>query len=153
MANKDILITQEGLEKLQTELEELTKVRRPDVVSRIKTAKELGDLSENAEYTSAKEEQSFIEGRIQEIEHTLKHAKVVSSKHSGTVGIGSQVKVMVDGEADEFELVGQTESDPDNGKISVDSPVGQALLGHKAKDKIKVETPDGSIDYTVISVQ
>ncbi len=152
MANKDILITQEGLDKLQNELEELTKVRRPDVVNRIKTAKELGDLSENAEYTSAKEEQSFIEGRIQEIEHTLKHAKVVEGKHSGTIGIGSKVKVEVEGDQDDFELVGQTESDPENGKISVDSPVGQALLGHKAKDKVSVETPDGSVVYSIISV-
>jgi len=152
MANKDILITQEGLDKLQKELEELTKVRRPDVVNRIKTAKELGDLSENAEYTSAKEEQSFIEGRIQEIEQTLKHAKVVEGKSKGTISIGSTVKVEVEGDEDEFELVGQTESDPDNGKISVDSPVGQALLGHKAKDKVDVETPDGSVKYTVISV-
>jgi transcription elongation factor GreA len=149
---KDILITQEGLDKLTQELEELTKVRRPDVVSRIKTAKELGDLSENAEYTSAKEEQSFIEGRIQEIEHTIKHAKVVANAHSDTIGIGSKVKVMIDGEEDEFELVGQTESDPDAGKISIDSPVGRALSGHKAKDKVEVDTPDGSVEYTVIAV-
>lgn len=153
MANrKDILITQEGLDKLNEELEELVNVRRPEVVGRIKTAKELGDLSENAEYTSAKEDQSFIEGRIQEIEHTLKHAKVVKSSNSDSVGIGSKVKVSIDGDEDEFELVGQTESDPDAGKISIESPVGMALLGHKAKDKVKVQTPDGSVDYTIISV-
>ncbi|MEX1123852.1 MAG: transcription elongation factor GreA [Patescibacteria group bacterium] len=153
MANKDILITQDGLEKLQNELAELTKIRRPDVVNRIKTAKELGDLSENAEYTSAKEEQSFIEGRIQEIEQTLKHAKVVEGKHSGTISIGSKVEVVVDGETDKFELVGQTESDPENGKISVDSPVGRALLGHKTKDKVSVETPDGAVVYSINSVE
>ena len=134
-------------------MKELTKIRRPDVVNRIKTAKELGDLSENAEYTSAKEEQSFIEGRIQEIENTLKHARVVEGKHTGVIGIGCRVKAMVEGDEDEFELVGQTESDPENGKISVDSPVGQALLGHKAKDKVSVETPDGSVVYTVTSVE
>ena len=153
MENKDILITQEGLDKLQKELSELTKVRRPDVVNRIKTAKELGDLSENAEYTSAKEEQSFIEGRVQEIEQTLKHAKVVEDKHTGVISIGCRVKVVIDGEEDEFVLVGQTESDPENGKISVDSPVGQALLGHKAKDKVSVETPDGSVVYAVTLVE
>lgn len=153
MANKDILITQEGLDKLQKELEELTKIRRPDVVNRIKTAKELGDLSENAEYTSAKEEQSFIEGRIQEIEQTIKHTKVVEGKHTGTISIGCKVEVEVDGDKDKFELVGQTESDPENGKISIDSPVGQALLGHKAKDRVSVETPDGSVFYTVVTVE
>jgi len=149
---KEILITQDGLDKLTAELKELTEVRRPDVVIRIKTAKELGDLSENAEYTSAKEEQSFIEGRIQEIEHTIKHAKVVANSNSGTIGIGSKVKVAIDGDEDEFELVGQTESNPDDGKISVESPVGRALAGHKAKDKVTVETPDGSVVYTIISV-
>ena len=153
MANKDILITQEGLDKLQKELSKLTKVRRPDVVSRIKTAKELGDLSENAEYTSAKEEQSFIEGRIQEIEQTLKHAKVVEGKHTGIISIGCWVGVNVEGDREKFELVGQTESDPDNGKISIESPVGRALLGHKIKDKVSVETPDGAVTYTVISVE
>ena len=152
MAKKDILVTQEGLEKLQNELDELVKVRRPEVVNRIKTAKELGDLSENAEYTSAKEDQSFIEGRIQEIEQTLKHAKVVAESHTGAISIGCKVTVLVEGDKETFELVGQTESDPEHGKISVDSPVGQALLGHKAKDKIKVETPDGAITYEVLSV-
>ncbi len=152
MAKKDILVTQEGLDKLQNELDELIKVRRPEVVNRIKTAKELGDLSENAEYTSAKEDQSFIEGRIQEIEQTLKHAKVVSESHTGAISIGCQVTVLVEGDKETFELVGQTESDPENGKISVDSPVGLALLGHIAKDKIKVETPDGAITYEVLSV-
>lgn len=152
MAKKDILVTQEGLEKLQNELDELTKERRPEVVNRIKTAKELGDLSENAEYTSAKEDQSFIEGRIQEIEQTLKHAKVVAESHTGVISIGCTVNVLVDGDNETFELVGQTESDPEHGKISVDSPVGQALLGHIAKDKVHIETPDGTIIYTVLSV-
>lgn len=152
MPKKEILITQEGLNKLQDELRELTAVRRPDIVSRIKTAKELGDLSENAEYTSAKEEQSFIEGRIQEIEQIIKKAKVVVESHSGTAGIGSKLTVKVEGDKDSFELVGPTESNPEKGKISIDSPVGSALVGHKAKDKVKVETPDGSIVYEIISI-
>lgn len=152
MPKKEILITQEGLEKLQQELQELTTVRRPEIVNRIKIAKELGDLSENAEYTSAKEEQSFVEGRIQEIEQVLKQVKVVAENHSGTIGIGTTVTFTVDGDKDSFELVGPTESDPEKGKISVDSPVGQALLGHKVKDKVKVETPDGSVTYEIVSV-
>lgn len=152
MAKKEILITQEGIDKLQRELDELTVVKRPDIVSRIKTAKELGDLSENAEYTSAKEEQSFIEGRIQEIEQIMKQAKVVEENHSGVAGIGSKVEVMVEGDKESFELVGQTESNPEKGKISIESPVGSALAGHKAKDKVKVETPDGATVYEIVSV-
>ena len=149
---KDILMTQVGLEKLQEELKELVGVRRPEIVSRIKIAKELGDLSENAEYTSAKEEQSFVEGRIQEIEQIIKHAKVVEGSHTGTIGIGSKVTVTFEGDTDSFEVVGHTESDPDKGRISIDSPVGQALLGHKAKDTVSVQTPDGAVEYKITSV-
>lgn len=152
MPKKEILITQEGLEKLKAELQELTTQRRPEIVNRIKIAKELGDLSENAEYTSAKEEQSFVEGRIQEVEQILKQAKVVSETHTSTISIGSAIKVTVEGDEDSFELVGPTESDPEKGKISVDSPVGRALLGHKAKDKVTVQTPDGPVVYQIISV-
>jgi len=152
---REILITQEGLDKLEAELKELVEVRRPDVISRIKSAKELGDLSENAEYSSAKDEQSFIEGRIQELEDVIKHAKVVQGDAKGAdkvVRIGSRVTVKVDGDTDEYELVGPAESDPAHGKISTDSPVGQALLGHKAKDVVKVTTPDGEMAYTIVTV-
>lgn len=151
---REILITQEGLEKLEAELKELVDVRRPDVISRIKSAKELGDLSENAEYSSAKDEQSFIEGRIQELEDVIKHAKVVQDDKGGdkTVRIGSHVTVKVDGETDKYELVGPAESDPAHGKISTDSPVGQALLGHKEKEVVKVKTPDGEVVYTIVSI-
>ncbi|KKU44030.1 MAG: Transcription elongation factor GreA [Berkelbacteria bacterium GW2011_GWA2_46_7] len=154
MPKKDILITEDGLERLRDELKELLTVRRPEVINRIKGAKELGDLSENAEYSAAKEEQSFVEGRIQEIEEVIKHAKIASSGAdcNGSVGIGCMVTVLVDGEEDKFELVGPTESDPSKGKISVDSPVGKALLGHKAKDTVSVETPDGKIQYKIVSV-
>jgi len=153
MPKKEILVTQEGLEKLQEELRDLTESRRPEIVSRIKNAKELGDLSENAEYVSAKEEQSFIEGRIQELEQTMKHVKVVDSKHSGTIDIGTNAEVEVDGDTFTLEIVGETESDPDKGKISVDSPVAQALLGHKAGEKVAVETPDGSVVYKIVSLK
>lgn len=151
---KDILITEEGLEKLKVELKELLEVRRPEVISRIKGAKELGDLSENAEYSAAKDEQSFIEGRIQELEEVIKHAKIAenATARNGLINIGSSVKVLVDGDEDSFEVVGPTESDPTKGKISIDSPVGKALLGRKAKDTVAVETPDGKIQYKVVSV-
>lgn len=150
---KDILMTQEGLDKLKSELEELVNIRRPEIISRIKTAKELGDLSENAEYSSAKEDQSFVEGRIEEIQQILKHAKVVAAAKAGTIGIGSSVVVEIEGDEDTYELVGATESDPEKGKISVDSPVGQALLGHKTGDKVMVQAPDGAIAYKIVSVK
>lgn len=152
---REILITQEGLDKLGAELKELVEDRRPDVIARIKSAKELGDLSENAEYSSAKDEQSFIEGRIQELEDVIKHAKVVkeSSKNGGkTIQIGSRVTVQVDGDTDQYELVGPAESDPARGKISTDSPVGQALLGHQEKETVKVRTPDGDVAYKIVAV-
>lgn len=154
MSKKDILITKIGLEKLKAELADLIANRRPEVINRIKGAKELGDLSENAEYSAAKEEQSFIEGRIQELDEIIKHALVADEKsaHDGTVSIGSTVKVVVDGDEDEFEIVGPAESDPAKGRISVDSPVGKALLGQKAKDSVSVETPDGKITYKLVSV-
>lgn len=153
MSKREILITQEGLDRLNTELKELKDVRRPEIINRIKLAKELGDLSENAEYSSAKDEQSFIEGRIQELEDVIKHAKVAEeTAGSKVVGVGSRVTVEVGGESDKFEIVGPAESDPANGKISTDSPVGQALLGHKDKDVVKVKTPDGEISYKVLSI-
>lgn len=151
---REILITQEGLDKLQSELKELVDVRRPDVIGRIKSAKELGDLSENAEYSSAKDEQSFIEGRIQELEDVIKHAKVVADgKGDGkTIQIGSSVTVEVEGENDKFEIVGPAESDPASGRISTDSPVGQALMGRKEKETVKVNTPDGDVAYKIVSI-
>lgn len=154
MTKNDILITDEGLEKLKFELKELIEVRRPEIISRIKGAKELGDLSENAEYSAAKEEQSFIEGRIRELEELIKHTKIVdaASSKNGLINVGSNVKVKVEGDEDEFEVVGPTESDPTHGKISIDSPVGKALLGHKAKDTVAVETPDGKIQYQILAV-
>jgi transcription elongation factor GreA len=153
MTKKEILVTEEGLKKLQDELKDLVEVRRPEIVGRIKNAKELGDLSENAEYVSAKEEQSFIEGRIQELEQSIKYAKLVDNKKSGTVNIGTDVEVEVDADKFSLVIVGGTESDPAKGKISVESPVAQALLGHKAGDKVSVETPDGAISYRIISIK
>jgi len=155
MPRKEIVITKEGLERLENELNELMSVKRPEIINRIKTAKELGDLSENAEYTAAKEEQSFIEGRIQELEGVIKHAKVVNGNgqnNSGVIGVGSKVTVEIAGQRDTFEIVGPTESDPTNGKISIDSPVGQALLSHRAKESVSVETPDGKVAYKIIAV-
>lgn len=156
MAQKELILTYEGLKKLEDELEKLKTVRRREVAERIKTAREFGDLSENAEYDEAKNEQAFIEGRIAELEHKLKNAKVIDEDDIGTdvVSIGSIVKVR-DEELDEtfeYHIVGSAEADPMEDKISNESPVGAALLSRKVGDVVSIEVPDGSITMEVIAI-
>ena len=146
-------ITQAGLDKLQKELVDLKTNKRPVVIKRIKEARELGDLSENADYQDAREEQSFIEGRIKELESKIKDAKVVTGKSSGLVAMGSRVTVSIDGTQMQFEVVGASEADPSNGSISNESPIGKALLGHSAGEKIGVQTPDGIAEYEILKVE
>lgn len=138
---KDIFLTAEGLKKLKEEYKELTGVKRKEVTERISKAREFGDISENSEYDTAREEQSFVEGRILEIEEILKHAKRINdkTKHS-VVEIGSRVKVNVGGEKDEFAIVSSVEANPSEGKISNESPVGKALLGAKVGDVVTVSS-------------
>ncbi|HEY4694535.1 MAG TPA: transcription elongation factor GreA [Candidatus Nanoarchaeia archaeon] len=144
MSKKDtkVLLTAEGLQKLKVEYDELVNVKRKEVTEKIAKAREFGDLSENSEYDTAREEQSFTEGRIMELEEILSHAKVIESapKSSGTVDIGSRVRVHVDGEEDEFVIVSSVEANPMEGKISVESPVGKALLGSKVGDVVTVSS-------------
>lgn len=149
---KDVALTPEGLAKLKTELGELKTSGRRAVVARIKAARELGDLSENAEYDDARNEQSFIEGRIQELEAMILHAKVIKHHHSTTVDLGTTVTVTVDGDDETYEIVGAAESDPGAGKISAESPIGSALLGHKDGDSVKVTTPAGAFEYTIVNI-
>lgn len=154
MATKTITLTKEGLELLQAELKELKEVKRPEVIERIKRAKEFGDLSENAEYQTAKEDQSFIEGRIQEIEAMLKNVKIVEKQHaSDFVAIGSVVTVDIEGDKVDYEIVGPTESDLAHNKVSSDSPVGRSLLGHKKGDVVTVMAPGGEIEYKIIAIK
>lgn len=154
MPAKTISLTQEGLEQLKKELKELKEVKRPEVIARIRSAQELGDLSENAEYQTAKEDQSFIEGRIQELESMLKSAKVIEKNHNtSTIGIGSKVKVDIEGDVVDYEIVGPTESDIENNRISSESPVGRSLMGHKKGDCITVTAPGGDIPYRIIEVK
>ncbi|OGY90033.1 MAG: transcription elongation factor GreA [Candidatus Komeilibacteria bacterium RIFCSPLOWO2_01_FULL_52_15] len=145
-------LTPEGVAKLKLELEVLKKERRPEIVERIRHAKEYGDLSENAEYHDAKEEQAFIEGRIIEIENTLKTASIVTKKKTEHIDIGSSVVLLKDGTKHTFSIVGSTEADPAAGKISVDSPLGQALIGKAAGDSVNLQTPTGSALYRVVAV-
>lgn len=149
-------LTAEGLANLRTELEELTTRRRPEVISRIKAARELGDLSENADYEAARKEQSFLEGRVQQLEQMIKHAVIIhSTSESGSVvDLGSTVVVETDRHGEEtFTIVGSAEADANAGKISFTSPIGRALMGRRAGEKIRVEIPAGSMDFLVVEVR
>ncbi len=151
---KELLLTPEGLEKLKTELEKLKKGDRQAVIDRIRTAKEYGDLSENAEYEEAKNAQAFLEGRIQELEEQIRRAKVVVHQDGAVVvGMGSTVTIQIDGEKETYEIVGATESNPAAGKVSVDSPIGRALMGHAVKDTIDIHAPAGTTTATILEVK
>jgi transcription elongation factor GreA len=149
------IITQEGLEKLQNELKALKEIKLPDIIEKIEQAKELGDLSENAEYHDAKEQQGFMVSRIREIESILKNA-IVTEKHqaNGAIDIGATFVVEDQaGNKKEFSLVGFNEADPIVGKISNESPMGEAFLGKKQGDTVEVEIPKGIMIYKVIDVK
>lgn len=154
MVSKVVVLTPEGLEHLKAELKELKEVKRPEVIERIKRAKEFGDLSENTEYQYAKDDQSFIEGRVQEIEALIKSAKVVEKKHSpSVVDIGSSVTVALESDRISYQIVGPTEADVDKYRISSESPVGRALIGHKKGERVKVAAPGGDIEYKILEVK
>jgi transcription elongation factor GreA len=148
-------LSQEGLDSLQQELDKLRNSVRPGVIARVKAARELGDLRENAEYESARKEQSFVEGRIQTLEALVKSATVVDAAEApaGTVGVGSTVIVEADGEQLTYVLVGSTEADPASGRISYISPVGQALLGSHPGDEVVARLPRGEIRFTIREVR
>jgi transcription elongation factor GreA len=147
-------LSQAGLDSLLAELEQLRTAVRPVVIERVKAARELGDLRENAEYESARKEQSFVEGRIQALEAHIKAAVVVEAvAGQDAAGVGSTIVVESDGEQQTFVLVGSTEADPASGRISYASPVGQALLGRRAGDEVTVRLPRGEVRYVVVEVR
>ena len=152
-AKSEFHLTADGLQSLKDELKELTTDKRAELAERLKAAKAEGDLSENAMYDAARDEQSFVEGRISEIEHILKHASVITNKgNGGAVGLGSKVHVeLEDGEV-EYVIVGSTEANPDKGYISDQSPIGKALLGKKKGDEVAVEVPSGTMTYRIKNV-
>jgi transcription elongation factor GreA len=151
--SKKYLLTQAGLIKLNEELKVLVNEKRKEVIERIREAAAHGDLSENADYAQAREEQSFIEGRIQEIEDMIKNAEIItaSTQHS-TVTIGSTVKVKVGDKEKTYTIVGSNEANPNEGKISNESLVGRALLGKKIGDRVMVTTPAGDMEYEVAAI-
>ena len=156
MNDKKIYLTKDGLEELKKEYDDLAKKRRPEVLERVSQARNQGDLSENAEYTAARDELSFIDGRIDEIEEILKLATLIQSVgRSGkqTVELGSTVTLHVLGKKEIFTVVGEWEADPIERKISHESPLGKALMGKEKGDKVEVEAPAGKILYTVVSVE
>lgn len=152
---KQYPMTEEGREKIVQELEYLKTVRRKEVVERIKVARGFGDLSENSEYDSAKEEQAFVEGRIALLENMLRHAVIIEDDgDKETVSLGKTVTFveLPDGEEESYTIVGSAEADPFEGKISNDSPIAKSLLGKKIGDEVTVNTPGGEIVVKIIAV-
>ena len=154
MNSKPTYLSRDGLEKLRAELEEMTTVKRPEVAARIHDAKEHGDLSENAEYEDAKNEQAFVEGRIQTLEALIKNATIIDETHSTDhVQIGSTVSVESNDGKETFTIVGSTEAKPKEGRISNESPVGRALLGRRKGDKVVVKVPAGDFTYKIVTIR
>ena len=154
---KKVVMTYEGLKKMEQELEELKTVRRKEVAEKIKEARGQGDLSENAEYDAAKEEQGEIESRIVQLENLLRNAEVIDEEQlkKDVVSLGSKVKVL-DVEFDEemeYTIVGSTEAGPMNGRISNESPLGIALLGQKKGASVMADTPDGEVEFRILDIQ
>lgn len=154
---KKVFVTKEGLEELKKELKDLTDVKRAQVLERVSAARSMGDLSENSEYTAAREELNLIDGRIDELAEIIKGANLIDEKHTSgkgaTVELGSSITVSINGKKEEFALVGEWEADPQAKKISHESPLGKALMGKSIGEKIEVEAPAGKIAYTIVSIK
>lgn len=148
-----VYITQEGLEKLKKELSDLLQEKRPAVAQRIKEARDMGDISENAEYDAARQEQAFVEGRVAELEELIKSSELITEE-TGTdeVRVGSKVTVRIDGGEETFYIVGAHEADPLENKISHESPLGASLVGKKIGDTFEVEAPIGKLIYKIIKI-
>ena len=156
MGNKNtVYLTEEGLVELKNELDNLINVRRQENIIAIKEARALGDLSENAEYDAARNEQAQIEARIQQLEKMLENVSIITEVSSDTVGIGNTVsiKYVDDDEEDEYKIVGSQEADPFESKISNESPIAKALFDHKVGDIVTVESPNGSYDVEIIEIK
>jgi len=158
MPNKtqDIQLTQSGFEKINAELNELKETKLPAAIQRVATARSFGDLSENAEYHAAREDLSFLEGKIAELEAVLMHAKVVTpsqSKGKGSADIGAKVTLKMGRAQHTYHIVGEWEADPMNKKISDQSPLGKALIGKQKGDEVELEAPAGKIKYVVMEIE
>jgi transcription elongation factor GreA len=155
MEQKEVFLTEEGLKKLEQELEFLETEKRAEVAARIQSAKEEGDISENAEYEDAKHEQAFVEGRIMTVRGMIRNAVIIEDNGpSDEVRLGSRVSVQEDGldEPEVYHIVGSAEADPLNGRVSNESPIGQALMGQRVGDIVSYEAPAGEIRLTILSI-
>lgn len=158
MGNKNVVyLTEEGLEELKKELDNLINVRRPENIIAIKEARALGDLSENAEYDAARNEQAQIEGRIKQIEKMLENVSIISEVSKDKVGIGNTVAIKYveedDDEVEEYKIVGSQEANPFESRISNESPIAQALFNHKVGDVVTVESPNGSYEVEIVEIK
>ena len=156
MGNKNtVYLTQEGLDELKAELDDLINVKRPENIQAIKEARALGDLSENAEYDAARNEQAVIEARIKQLEKMLENVSIITEVSNDKVGIGNTVaiKYVDDDEEDEYKIVGSQEADPFESKISNESPIAQALFDHKVGDVVTVESPNGNYEIEIIDIK
>lgn len=150
--SKKIILTKEGLTELKKELKELLDVKRPEVVKRLSIARGQGDLTENSEYTAARQDLSFIDGKIAELQKVISEAKVVASRSKSKVDVGCKVTLYAGKKKETFNIVGEWEADPAKKKISHSSPLGKALIGKKAGDKVEVEAPAGKIIYKILHI-
>lgn len=152
----EVLVTKAGLNKLKEELENLKTVRRKEIAGRLQEAISYGDLSENSEYEEAKNEQAFIEGRIIELEKKIKNARIIRDTHTKTIQIGSHVTLRQSGSrkpAEEYTIVGSTEADPFENKISNESPIGSSLIDKVAGEKVTVMTPSGELKFEIVDLK
>lgn len=151
---KEIYLTQSGLDDLKKELEYLRTEKRPEVINSLKEARALGDLSENSDYDAARNDQAQLEGRIKELEYKLEHCNIAENHEDGVVAIGSVVTIEYDdGEVDEYKIVGSLEADPFENKISNESPIGKAVIGHKKNETVQVESPNGAYPVVIKEVK
>jgi transcription elongation factor GreA len=155
LMTNDVHITPEGLEGVKKELHELTTVRRPNIVAKIKAAREFGDLSENFEYHAAKNEQGMMEARINELEAIIKNHVLIETKaRTGVVDMGSTVHFTEDGADEEkYRIVGPAEADPKAGRVSYESALGKALIGHKVGEEVEIKTPNGTYSVRIVGIE
>lgn len=153
--NKEVYLTKDGFELIKEELNDLKKVQRPNIIKLIKEARELGDLSENADYHAAREEQAILEARISKLESMIENATIIKEEHTDKIKLGSTVKIkyVADGQLDEYMVVGSQEANPNDNKISNESPIGKALMGRKKGDSVSVSSPNGEYKIQIVEIK
>ncbi len=152
--SENIMLTAEGYLELEQELNTLKTEKRPEVIKALKEARALGDLSENSDYDAARNEQAQLEARIKELEYKLEHCTIADTGNNGTVGVGSTVLITYDdGETEEYKIVGSLEADPFENKISNESPIGKAIIGHKKGETVEVASPNGNFSVTITNLK